>query len=164
MAIHYYPIAIKLKGKTTLVAGGGKVCERKVESLLKSGAAVRIVSPSLTARLKRLVTSGKISWRNKEIERSDLKDAEVIIAATSSEAVNEKVSGWARQQGALVNVVDQPSLSDFISPAVLRRGKAIVTVYTNGKDPVLSRDIKNFLKERWDEFISYRNRLQKRVH
>jgi len=60
-----------------------------------------------------------------------------------------------------VNVVDRARLSDFISPALLYMPKAIVAIYTEGKDPVLSRDLKNFLKERWDEFLSYRDRLQK---
>ena len=66
-----------------------------------------------------------------------------------------KVSGTVLK----VNVVDNPSLSSFISPAVFRAGGAVVAVYTHGRDPVLSRDIKNFLKEQWDVFLSYRNRL-----
>ena len=69
------------------------------------------------------------------------------------------MSLWARKRSILVNVVDDPDLSDFISPAVFRSHNALVTVYSDGKNPVLSRDLKNYLKEQWNDFIAYRDRL-----
>ncbi|MEW6101692.1 MAG: bifunctional precorrin-2 dehydrogenase/sirohydrochlorin ferrochelatase [Candidatus Omnitrophota bacterium] len=155
----YYPIALKLKDKTALVAGGGEVAQRKVKTLLKFGARVGVVSPDLTTELSRLFDSRRISWRSRVIRRQDVKVADIIIAATSEPAVNKKISQWAKEQNILVNIVDNAGLSTFISPAVFSNGKATVAVYTQGKNPVLSRDLKNFLKEHWDEFLSYRSRL-----
>src|SRR5208337_578946 len=45
---HYYPAFIDLKGKQCIVVGGGKVAERKVAALLRSGAKVTVISPSVT--------------------------------------------------------------------------------------------------------------------
>ena len=39
-----YPVALRLKGKECLVAGGGSIALRKVKRLLKSGARVRVVT------------------------------------------------------------------------------------------------------------------------
>jgi siroheme synthase-like protein len=155
----YYPIAVKLKNKNTLVIGGGAVAQRKVKALLAAGARVRVISPALTPLLCRLFGMGRIEWKNKYVSQEDLDRADLVIAATSDTEVNKSVSVWAKKRNALINVVDRPALSNFISPAVFKKSKAIVAVYTDGKDPVLSRDLKNFLKENWDEFLSYRRKL-----
>ncbi|MFH0913342.1 MAG: bifunctional precorrin-2 dehydrogenase/sirohydrochlorin ferrochelatase [Candidatus Omnitrophota bacterium] len=156
---HYYPIALNLKNKLALVVGGGEVSERKVKGLLKTGARVTIVSPEMTPLLRRLARQRKVKWVKRPVKEPDVAGANIIIAATSDQAVNRRVSLWAKQRKILVNAVDRPRLSDFISPAVLRAAKAIVAVYTNGRDPLLSKDLKDFLKEHWDVFLSYRHRL-----
>jgi len=155
----YYPIALKLKGRTVLVVGGGEVAERKVKTLLRFGAQIRVVSPDLTPALLRLFKSHRITWRDRIVKASDLEGADLVIAATSDAAVNKRISVWAKRRGILANVVDRAFLSTFISPAILRTSRAVVAVYTHGVDPVLSRDLKNFLEENWDGFLSYRNRL-----
>jgi len=147
-----------------LIAGGGQVAERKVKTLVEFGARVYVVSPDLTKALKGMVKSRKIAWFNRAITYSDIKGKDIIVAATSDAATNRKISRWSRKQSALVNVVDNAKLSSFISPAVFHANGAVIAVYTHGKAPALSRDLKNFLKENQHEFLSYRNRLQKRAH
>ena len=155
----YYPIALKLKGRAALVIGGGQVAERKIKTLLKFGARVRVISPNLTISLNKLLRSRNITWMRRVVRSSDIKDYYIVIAATSDATVNKNISKWAKKRGILVNIVDRALLSSFISPAILRTPKAVVAVYTHGQDPALSRDLKNFLKENWDVFLSYRNRL-----
>ena len=154
----YYPIAVKLKKKRAVVVGGGNVAERKVLSLLAAGGRVKVVSPELSTRLAALLRDKKISWVRNVFRPGDIDRADIIIAATSSRSVNKKVSARARKSGKLINVVDDKLLSDFISPAVIKKGRAIVAVYTDGREPELSRDLKNFIKEHWGDFLSYRNR------
>ncbi len=158
----YYPIALKLKNRTAVVFGGGKVAERKVKTLLRFGARVRVVSPDLTMALQRLSKSRRITWFNRIARPLDVNGRDIVILATSDSSVNKKLSKWAKKQGILVNVVDRANLSSFISPAILLTPRAVVAVYTHGRDPTLSRDLKNFLKENWHVFLSYRRRLQKR--
>ncbi len=155
----YYPIALKLKDRNALVIGGGQVAERKVKTLLRFGARVRVVSPDLTAALRKLAKSRRIVRLARLVKASDLEATDLVIAATSDAVVNKKISAWAKRRGILVNVVDGPGISSFISPAILHTPKAVVAVYTHGRDPALSRDLKNFLKENWDVFLSYRDRL-----
>lgn len=156
----YYPVSLNLSGKDAVVVGGGRVAERKVRSLVRTGSKISVVSPRLTAGLKRLVRTGRLQWARKAVAKKDLKGADIVIAATSDNKINRDIARWAKELGAWVNVVDEKRSSDFISPAVIRKEKVIVAVYTDGREPRLSRDLKNFLKEHWDEFLSYRNRLQ----
>lgn len=158
--MHYYPIALNLKNRVAIVIGGGKVAERKIIALLDAGAKVKVISPEVTPSVRRMAEGREVRWIKKNFNASDLCFTHIVIAATSDSAVNKKVSQAAREYGIPVNVVDQTDSSDFISPAVLRRGKSIIAVYTNGRDPVLSRDLKNFLKRNWNAFLSYRDKLQ----
>lgn len=157
--ISYYPLALNLKDKLVVVIGGGKVSEHKIKNLLLAQAKIKLVSPVITPGLKRLVSKRKVTWVSRLARSADLRSAGLVIAATSRPLVNKSVSRWGRKRGVWVNVVDDPVLSDFISPAVFRASKAVVAVHTNARDPVLSRDLKNFLRENWDVFLSYRNRL-----
>ncbi len=49
--MRYYPIFLDLRGQRCVVVGGGRVAERKVKGLLRAGAEVQLVSPTLTPRL-----------------------------------------------------------------------------------------------------------------
>lgn len=156
--VSFYPISVRLKNKRAIIIGGGPVAQRKVISLMDAGARITVVSPQVTERIALLAKKDRIKWFKHLVRQNDLRGADIVIAATSDIGINKKVSVWARKTGALVNVVDNSKLSDFISPAVLKKQKAIIAVYTDGREPELSRDLKDFLKEHWDEFLSYRDR------
>jgi len=150
---------VKVAERLILVVGGGEVAERKVATLGDCKAKIRVISPMATDMLKDLAGRGRIEWIQRQVRSSDARGAYLIIAATDDKVVNERISRWARKNKIWINVVDNAALSDFISPAIFRAGEGIIAVYTDGRDPVLSRDLKNFLKERWDDFLSYRDRL-----
>ena len=57
--MNYYPAFLNLDGKTVFVVGGGKVAERKVLTLIRSGAVVTVISPELTMRLQKEKEAGK---------------------------------------------------------------------------------------------------------
>lgn len=157
--MNYLPIAIKLKNKRVIVVGGGVVAERKIKTLLNAGALVLVISPEVTSKIKLLINKKAIKWKKRVVEEADINKARLIVATTDSQETNKDISQWAKRSGILVNVVDRQLISDFISPALLKKGKALVAVYTDGKDPVLSRDLKNYLKENWDDFLLFRDRL-----
>ncbi|MDP8258122.1 MAG: bifunctional precorrin-2 dehydrogenase/sirohydrochlorin ferrochelatase [Candidatus Aadella gelida] len=154
----YFPIALEIKNKNVLVVGGGNVARRKASSLLEARACVRIIAPFASFEVRELDRTGKVEWVRRKVKKSDIKNASLIVAATDDPNVNAKVSKWSKEKGITINVVDDPGLSDYISPAVARFDEAMIAVYTDGKDPVLSRDLKNYLKEKWHDFLLFRNR------
>jgi len=156
--MEYFPIALRLKGRRVIVVGGGFVAERKVKTLLEVDAQVTVVAPYLAQTLGRLYEEERIEWQARSVRQSDISQAALVIAATNKSDINEQVSCWAHQAGIPVNVVDCPSLSNFISCALIRQEEALVAVYTDAKNPVLSRDLKNYLKDNWHDFLLYRNR------
>lgn len=146
-----YPVSLNISGKRCVVVGGGKVAERKVLSLLNAHAAVRIISPQLTAVLAEQVVQGTVRWLNRGYQKGDLQDALLVFAATDSCQVQNAVVQDAQQTGALVNVADAPEHCDFQVPAVVQRGDLQLAVSTNGTSPALAAKIRQELDNQYGE-------------
>lgn len=154
----YYPLFVNLRKKRAVVVGGGKVAERKILSLLRTGAEVTVISPLLTGRIEKERMAGTIRHVRRHYRKGDLKEAFLVIAATDSPDINEKVS---RDAACLVNVVDTPELCNFIVPSVIKRGLLTIAVSTSGVSPALSRSIRRELEKMYGpEFSAYLKSLR----
>jgi uroporphyrin-III C-methyltransferase/precorrin-2 dehydrogenase/sirohydrochlorin ferrochelatase len=135
----YLPIFLRLQSRPVLVVGGGRVAVRKVSWLLKAGARVTVVSPTLHDELAALAAGGELTHVCAQFDEAHLRDAVAVIAATSDADVNAGVSLAARTRRIPVNVVDDPALSTFIFPAIIDRAPILVAVSSSGHAPVLAR-------------------------
>jgi precorrin-2 dehydrogenase/sirohydrochlorin ferrochelatase len=163
----YYSAFIDLTEKPCVVVGGGKVAERKVLSLLDAGAKVTVVSPTLTERLRKAQSAGRLKHTKRGFSPSDLRRIYLVIAATDSPEENIKISGAANIMGTpLINVVDMPDHSSFIVPATMKRGPLAISVSTSGASPAMAREIRKELEGLYGgAFGKYLERLQReRAH
>ncbi len=133
----FYPIVLRLRGRQVLVVGGGKVAARKTVGLLEAGARVIAVSPELSPTFRRLISAGAVTCVERSYQSDDVADVALVIAATDDPQVNAQVRSDARRAGVLVSVVDDPENSDFIVPAVVRRGDLMLAVSSGGASPGL---------------------------
>lgn len=140
--MRYYPIYLDLKDRAVLVVGGGEIAEGKTRQLLDAGARVRVVSPSLMPPLAGLAARGLIEHRPRRFVKDDLKDVYLVVCATDEQTVNEELARWAGELGLLYNVVDRPSLCNFITPALVTRGELQISVSTGGGSPSLAQRVK----------------------
>lgn len=138
----YYPVNLDVSDKKCLVVGGGTVAERKVSTLLEFGARVVVVAPLITARLKQLTRSRKIVARLKKYSSADLRQAVLVIGATSDRALNKKIAKDAIKKNILVNIVDDPELCSFIVPSKIKRGALVVSISTSGQAPALAKALR----------------------
>ena len=145
-----FPMFVKLDGRTCLVVGAGRIAAQKLESLLGSGAAVRIVAPVASEEIQKLARSGRVAWIPAEFEPGHLAGALLVIAATGDAAVNELVYRAARERGVLCNSVDEPEHCDFFYPAVVRRGDLQIAISTAGQSPALAQRLREELEEQFD--------------
>jgi precorrin-2 dehydrogenase/sirohydrochlorin ferrochelatase len=163
----FYPILLDLHGKKALVVGGGKVAERKIETLLNHGAIVQVVARDLTATLEDLRRSGRIEFLGEAFSDAFVDGAFVVFAATDDASLNRRVSRAAQQRGLLVNAVDQPADCNFIVPSVLSRGDLLVAVSTCGKSPAFARKVRVELERHFGEeyglFLNLMGNLRKEV-
>jgi precorrin-2 dehydrogenase len=156
----YYPAFLNLNKKKTVVIGGGKVAERKVLSLINTGAQITVISPEITKRIEKEKEKGRIRHISRQYRRGDLKDTFLVIAATDSRVVNEKIS---QESPCLVNVVDTPEICNFIVPSVINRGPLTIAIATGGISPALSRSIRQELESVYGHEISDYLKLLKKI-
>lgn len=136
----YIPLVVDISQKQIVVIGGGKIAERRINVLKTYTKQIQIISPTLTNSLEHLVDKQVIQWRNKTFESSDVQDAYLIIAATNDTAVNQSIL-QAKPDKALINMAGQALAGDVFIPSILRRGKLMISVSTQGASPKLTSQI-----------------------
>ncbi len=149
----YYPAFLNLKDKRVIIVGGGKVAERKIFALLKVDADVTVISPTITKRIEALKHIGGIRHISRKYRKGDQKNAFLVIAATDSLDINKEVF---QDTICLANVVDSPSLCNFIVPSVVKRGPLTIAISSSGISPGLSRTIRKELEKLYgSKFTKY---------
>ncbi len=138
----YFPIFLRLSGQPVTVIGGGEVAARKASLLLRAGAKITIVAPSLCSSLAESVARSDMQHVAEEFRPDHLNNARLVIAATNSHEVNAWVSRQAEMRNIPVNVVDDRKLSRFIMPAIVDRSPVIVAIGSSGDAPVLTRRLR----------------------
>ena len=123
-----FPLFFDLTGKSVVVVGGGTVGLRRAEILLRFGADVTVVSPSLARPLE------GIRFLERTYAPGDLAGAVLAVAAADHPDVNAAVGREARQRGVLFNRSDCPEDCDFFFPAVCEGDGLVAGVVGDGSD------------------------------
>ncbi len=144
----YFPLFTDLDNADVVIAGGGEQAAQKVRLLLKTPARITVIAETVTDELRSLGEDGTIMILPRAFRPDDLDGSRLVYAATADRARDAAVSAAAQTRGIPVNVVDAPTLSTFITPAIVDRDPVTVAIGTEGAAPVLAREIKTKL-EAW---------------
>jgi precorrin-2 dehydrogenase/sirohydrochlorin ferrochelatase len=138
-----FPIVLDLAQARVALVGNGAAALRRL-ALLDDDAAQH-VTVYADDPLPDLVRAAGSRLRRALPGAAELAGAQIVFAVDLPAADLAAVSATARAVGVLVNIEDQPALSSFHSPALLRRGDLLIAVSTNGQSPGLARRVKRFL-------------------
>lgn len=128
-----FPAFFPLSGARVAIAGGGEAAEAKAR--LFEGSPAQVVRLDAAQALDPQAYAG----------------ARLAFIADQGAGWAERAGQAARAAGALVNVVDQPALSDFYTPAIVDRGAVVGAVGTTGQAPILGTELRSELEARWPE-------------
>jgi siroheme synthase-like protein len=134
--------------------GGGQVGSRKVQNLLRAGAAVTVISPHVSKEVKDLAESGRIRWQETPYAEAVLEGAFLAVAATDDGELNGRVIRDAAERGVLACDASSASRSGVIFGALHRTEDVTVAVFTDGEDPSLARRTRDRiadLERDWEE-------------
>jgi precorrin-2 dehydrogenase/sirohydrochlorin ferrochelatase len=134
-----------------IVIGGGRVGTRKALALLEAGAHVKVIAPEVSIELRDLSASNRrlTLERREYIGPDDLRDSEVVFAATDSHELNASIAADARSLRRLVNVASDGNEGSFTSMAVHREGRLTIGVSAGGV-PVAAASIRNEIAQHFD--------------
>lgn len=144
----YLPLFIDLRGKPCLLVGGGEIARRKLEALLRAGAAVEIIAPRLADATRTLAEEHGCTMTLRPFAADDVAGRYLVIAATDDHAVNRAVFDAGSARSTLVNSVDQPEISNAIFPALVDRSPVLVAISTGGRSPTLARLVRSWIEAR----------------
>jgi len=139
----FLPLNIRVDNKKILFVGGGKIALHKIQTIEKYTRNITILAPEIIGELQGKGFTEVI----KRYEPSDLDGYFLVYASTNDQEVNRRVRDDAEARGIMVNVVDNRELSDFISPAIIRKGEMTIAVSSNGQNVKKSVEWRNRLSD-----------------
>jgi uroporphyrin-III C-methyltransferase / precorrin-2 dehydrogenase / sirohydrochlorin ferrochelatase len=163
----YLPVFLDLRGRQTLVVGGGAVAMRKVELLLRAHALVRVVAPRLHFELALYRDAGRIEHCPVAFEPAHFEGVVFAIAATDLPEVNLAVTAAGTARGVFVNAVDDTAFGSCIMPAIVDRSPIVVAIGSSGQSPTLVRRVRaqleGLLPEGLGELARLAGRARERI-
>ena len=118
------------------------VAERKIRLLLRTGASITVLAPTVTDGLRAVIDQGQVKHQPHQYNTLFIKDFWLLVAATNDAALNRRIATDADAAGRLCNVVDDNDASSFILPAIVDRSPVIIAIGTEGNAPVLAQQLK----------------------
>jgi precorrin-2 dehydrogenase/sirohydrochlorin ferrochelatase len=163
-----FPMFLKLSTRPCLVIGAGTSAETKIAGLLGTGGKIRVVAPEATAQVRSWAQSKAIEWHQRPFQPSDLEGIFLVVAATSSTELHERIFALATQLGVLCNIVDVPALCDFYYPSVVQRGALQIAVSTAGLSPALAQRLRKQLETEfgpeYEEWLAQLGEAREKLH
>lgn len=141
-----YPIFLTHRHEHACVVGAGPVGARKVQGLVESGVAVRIIAPAISDAMRDVLSMQGVkklcTVETRSYRQGDVAGSTLVFAATGVRAVDEAIAHDAQALDILVNVAAFPELSTFTVPSVVRRGDLQIAIGTGGAAPALCKRIR----------------------
>ncbi|MEO6951761.1 MAG: bifunctional precorrin-2 dehydrogenase/sirohydrochlorin ferrochelatase [Polyangia bacterium] len=128
-----YPVNLSLAGRRVLLVGGGVIASHKAVALAEAGARITVVAPLVSDALRLLAERVEL----REFQEADVDGVSFVVSAAPAD-VNRTASLAGHARGLFVLAVDQPADASAQSPALIRRGKLLLTISTDGAAPALS--------------------------
>ena len=138
----FLPVSINITGKKILIVGGGRIASHKIGFLEQFTKNITVVGLEVIDAIKQ-----RISFIEKQYEKSDLPGYFLVYACTNIIELNRQVKADAESLGILCNVVDNPVLCDFVSPAIYKHDIYTVSVGSNAQNVYKSIEIRDRIKE-----------------
>lgn len=147
---HLFPVFLKLDQLSVLLIGGGNVALEKLNAIINNApeTEVHIVTAVLDSRIESLINKhSNLHISLKPYESSDLRGADIIIAAVHDLTLSEQIYKDAKIAGILINVADKPELCDFYLSSIVQKGNLKIAISTNGKSPTIAKRLKEVLND-----------------
>ncbi|RIP37337.1 bifunctional precorrin-2 dehydrogenase/sirohydrochlorin ferrochelatase [Staphylococcus gallinarum] len=152
-----YTMQVNLVDKHVVIIGGGSVAYRKIQQLINQDVrAITIISKQFLPEFFALVHPN-LRIITKCYDANDIKDANLIIAATNDKVVNNQISQDATLNQWVNNVSDKRD-SDFYNVSIFTVDDVTVQISSEGtnysKVKTMTSEIKRYLNYSTEEDIN----------
>ena len=143
------PLIIDLKGRSVVIAGGGRIAARKARVLGGEQAAITFIAPHFSDEVLALAEEHGYRLIERKAVAEDFSKAILVVLATNDHEANQALRAELPAH-QLVCVVDEANSGNVLFPATVRRGNLQIAVTSSGASPKLTRKLKRELEQQFD--------------
>ncbi len=141
-----FPLHIDLNGNNCTVFGGDETAAKRAAVLLRFGAKVTVINPTICPALQQMSDKGSIRHIPRRYFRGDCSNAQLCVAATDDPDLNIRIATECKAKNLPVNVTTPAGYGTFYFPRVIMQDDILITVA--GDAPAeKKRRIRDKLKE-----------------
>ncbi|MBQ6345364.1 MAG: bifunctional precorrin-2 dehydrogenase/sirohydrochlorin ferrochelatase [Methanobrevibacter sp.] len=127
---------LKTSGLNVFILGTGEVATRRANKFLDHGAIVKLAGNSIDEEL---------SKKGAELHSTDEADelvgwADLVVIASGDRDLSNHVADISKDK--LLNRADFPNDGDVIVPTSFNIGDIEISIFTNGKSPLMARQLR----------------------
>ena len=126
----------KTSNLNVFILGTGEVATRRANKFLDHGANVRLAGNNLSADLE---DKGAVLCSTDDVDEL-VEWCDLVVIASGDEELSDYVSKIARDK--LINRADFPQKGDIIVPTSFEIGDVEISIFTNGKSPLMARQLR----------------------
>jgi precorrin-2 dehydrogenase/sirohydrochlorin ferrochelatase len=126
----------KTSDLNVFILGTGEVAVRRANKFLDHGANVRMAGTSLSSELE---DKGAVLYSTQDVDEL-VEWSDLVVVASGDEELSGHVSAIA--EGKLLNRADYPDEGNIIVPTSFNIGEIEISIFTNGKSPLMARQLR----------------------
>ena len=130
----YFPLYTDIRHFRILMVGGGAIALRRLKTLQMFHEHITVISPSVCKEIEDMVLEGFVTWISRSYVSGDLKNFDMVLAATDDREVNHIIFLEARREKIPVNISDCKEECSFYFPSVIKDGDNVIGVTSGGAD------------------------------
>lgn len=127
---------LKTSDLNVFILGTGEVATRRANKFLDHGANVKLAGNYLS---KDLECKGAVLCSTDGVDEL-VEWSDLVVVASGDEELSDYVCGIAKDK--LVNRADFPQKGDIIVPTSFNIGEIEISIFTNGKSPLMARQLR----------------------
>ncbi|QDI88451.1 bifunctional precorrin-2 dehydrogenase/sirohydrochlorin ferrochelatase [Candidatus Nitrosopumilus sp. SW] len=151
-------VDLNLQDKSVVVIGGGNEAQKRINSLIRQGCDITIISDKIIPQITKLVKSKKIQLIKQKIQDTKFiseLNPDIIITTTNDKKLNQKIINAGKKKKIITYSSDNPEESDFSNPAIIDFEKMIqIAIFTGGRSPAMSKKLKKKSEEVFKKIIT----------
>ena len=134
--MNWTALYLKTSGLKVFILGTGEVATRRANKFLDHGAIVKLAGSSID---EELITKGAKLHSTDEVD--DLVEwSDFVVVASGDRQLSDYVADISHEK--LVNRADFPNDGDIIVPTSFNIGDIEISIFTNGKSPLMARQLR----------------------
>jgi len=157
-----FPLFIDISDKNILVVGSGNIAFRRISSLLKFGAKIKVISPEIDEIKAHNFDNAPVEFITKKFDEKDLKNVFMVIAATNDRAVNHYIYKLCQNRNIFYSIADREEECNFYFPAICTNDNLSIGIVSDGTQHTLVKETAEKIRRLIYEPKKNKNRKQRK--